>query len=125
MIMMKKFLTVALLAGATAVAATANAEQTNVRSYAARQAISHSFGSKRVIGFFAPQNGACALTAFVTEAEEGYIASSAARIKLTVKPGETAEVSSAEGQGIEVKCRPDAAAVEVRPTSLTAAVITQ
>jgi hypothetical protein len=115
-IMMKSILAAAALAGlaATAIATSAEADQPGSRSYVATQAINHSFGSKRAVGYFAAQNGACALTMFLAEAEEGHVAPSAARVKVTVKPGESAELASAEGQSLEVKCGKDAAAVEIR-----------
>jgi hypothetical protein len=115
-IMMKSILAAAALVGlaATAIATSAEADQAGARSYAATQAINHSFGSKRAVGYFAAQNGACALTMFLAEAEEGHVAPSAARVKVTVKPGESAELASVEGQSLEVKCGKDAAAVEIR-----------
>src|SRR5262245_26377835 len=36
--------------------------------YTSAQAISHSFGSKRAVGYFAAQDGNCALTMFLAEA---------------------------------------------------------
>ncbi len=130
--MMKKLLAVAaggaalatIVALAAAGVGAANAaEADGMRSYASRQAITHNFGSKHAVGYFAPQNGACALTMFLVEVEDGY-ASSPTRIAIMVKAGESALLSSAEGQSLEVKCRQDAAAVEVRPTALTAAAFT-
>jgi hypothetical protein len=123
MIMMKNVFAAALLAGAAVATLTvARADQSaGTHSYASLQAISHSFGSKRAVGYFAPQNGACAVTMFLAEAEDGHIAPSAARIKFSVKPGDSAELSSVEGKGLEVKCGKDAAAVEVRQTGLTTA----
>jgi hypothetical protein len=133
MIMMKKVFAVAAAGAALAtivglaaagVGAAHAMETAGARSYASQQAISYSFGSKRAVGYFAAQNGTCALTMFLAEAEDGYIAPSAARIKFTVKPGESAELSSVEGQNLEVKCGKDAAAVEVRQTGLTTAAVT-
>jgi hypothetical protein len=99
-------------------------EMAGLRSYTARQAISHSFGSKRAIGYFAAQNGACALTLYLAEAGDGHAAPSAARVKFTVKPGDSAQLSSVEGDGLDVKCGKDAAAVEVRKTGMTTAAST-
>jgi hypothetical protein len=101
------------------------AEQPDTRVYASSQAISHAFGSKRAVGYFAPQNGACALTMFLTEAEDGHVAPSAPRIRFTVKPGDSAELASAEGQGLQVTCGKDASAVEVRQTAFLPASVTQ
>ncbi len=125
MIMTKSLFAASLLSGmAMAAFIPAHAEQSDMQSYASSQAISHAFGSKKAVGYFAQQNGACALTMFLTEAEDGHIAPSAARIRFTVKPGESAELSSVEGQALQVKCGPNAAAVEVRQTGLTTAAVT-
>jgi hypothetical protein len=110
----------AFLIGLTASFAS-QAEQTGSRSYHSAEAISHAFGSKRAVGYFAPENGACALTMFLTEAEDGYLAPSSARIRFAVQPGEAAELGSAEGQALEVRCSEGAAAVEVHQIRLTAA----
>lgn len=118
MITTKNILSAAVLVALTAGIATANAQQA-ARSYGASQAINHSFGSKRAIGYFAAKDGACALTMFVAEAEDGHVAPTAARVKFTVKAGESAELASAEGQNLEVKCGKDAAAVEVRQGAAT------
>ena len=107
--------------GGIAILAAAQAGQTpQTRGYAPSQAISHPFGSKRAVGYFAAKDGNCAMTMFLTEAEDGHVAPSAARIRFTVKPGDSAELASAEGAGLEVKCAENGAAVEVRQTSLTA-----
>jgi hypothetical protein len=91
------------------------------RSYGANQGISQTFGSKRAVGYFAAKDGACALTMFLAEAEDGHVAPSAARVKLTVRPGETVELGSVEGEAIQVKCGKDASAVELQQTSFTSA----
>ena len=110
----------ALLVGLTASFASQAAENAG-RSYRSAEAISHAFGSKRAVGYFAPQNGACALTMFLTEAEDSYPAPPPARIRFAVKPGEAAELSSADGPALEVTCSQGAAAVEVRQIRLTTA----
>jgi hypothetical protein len=118
---MTKFVSMtAFLIGLTASFA-GHAEQAVSRSYHSTEAISHAFGSKRAVGYFAPQNGACALTMFLTDAEDGYLAPPPARIRFAVKPGEAAELSSADGPALEVKCTAGAAAVEVRQIPLTTA----
>jgi hypothetical protein len=129
MIMIRKF-AAAAAGGATLIALAAfgipsaqAGETAGLRSYTAHQAISHSFGSKHAIGYFAAQNGACALTLYLTEAEDGHIAPSAARVTFTVKPGDSAQLSSVEGRGLEVTCGKDAAAMDVRQTVMTTASV--
>ena len=134
MIMIKKLLTavaaVAALAGivglaAAGIGAAHAAERPGVSDYGPSQAINYSFGSKRAVGYFAVQDGNCALTMFLAEAEDGHIAPSAARIHVTVRPGDSAELSSVEGQGLQVKCGEKASAVEIRQTGLTSISATQ
>jgi hypothetical protein len=125
MIMIKNILAAAAagIALAAIIGAADAGETAGVRSYTARQAISHSFGSKRAIGYFSAQNGACALTLYLAETEDGHIAPSAARVTFIVKPGDSAQLASVEGDGIEVTCGKDAAAVDVRQTVLTTASV--
>jgi hypothetical protein len=116
--MMKTILAAAAFAGLAAIT-SAEADPTGARSYTATQAINHSFGSKRAVGYFVTQDGACALTMFLAEAEDGHVAPSSARVKVKMKPGESAELASAEGQNLQVECGKDGAAVEVRRTAAT------
>jgi hypothetical protein len=117
----------ALIAGFVVAAAPAAeaGPDAGARSFGVTQAISYSFGSKRAVGYFAAQDGACALTMFLAEAEDGHVAPSATRLTFVVKPGDSAQLASAEGQGLEVKCTPGAGSVEVRQTALRAALATQ
>ena len=116
--MMKTMLAAAAFA-ALAIIPSAEADPAGPRSYAATQAINHIFGSKRAVGYFLTQDGACALTMFLVEAEDGHVAPSSARVKVKMKPGESAELASADGQNLKVECGKDAAAVEVRPMDAT------
>jgi hypothetical protein len=134
MIMIRKLLTAATagaaLAGivglaAAGISAAHAAEGPGVSDYVPSQAINHSFGSKRAVGYYAVQDGNCALTMYLAEAENGDVAPSAARIHFTVKPGESAELSSVEGQALQVKCGADAGAVEIRQTGFTPVSATQ
>jgi hypothetical protein len=116
------FLTLTAVIGLTV---AGRADEPDASRYTSAQAINHSFGSKRAVGYFASQDGNCALTMFLAEAEDGHVAPSAARIRLTVKPGDAAELTSAEGGSIEVRCGKNAGAVEVRSTGLKTAAATQ
>ena len=93
-------------AGATSIASTS--------VYKSAEAISQDFGSKRAAGFFLRQDGACAMTMFLTEDGDGSVAPSATRVKFTLKPGAKAEFSSVEAQTMELSCAADASLVEVR-----------
>lgn len=104
--------------------AASHAEPIRQRSYTSLQAISHSFGSKRAVGYFASEGGACAVTMFLAEAEEGHEALSASRVKVTVRPGEKVELASGEGEGIAVTCGKDASAVELSQTRFSSPALT-
>ena len=106
-------------------APTAHAGQdTAILSFGEHQAISYSFGSKRAVGYFAAHEGTCALSMFLAEASDD-VPPSATRVSVKVKPGESAQLASVEGQGLEVTCGVGAASVDVRQTGLRAAVATQ
>jgi hypothetical protein len=123
-----KTLAAAALLAALAISAapaTQAGQEPAIRSFAAKQAISYSFGSKRAVGYFAAQDGACALTVFLAETDDGHVAPSATKLTVTVKPGDSTQLASVEGQGIEVTCGAEAASVEVRQTGLRAALAVQ
>lgn len=112
---------------AAAIASGVRAERQPAEGvYKPDQGIIESFGSKHAVGYFAPKDGACAMTLFLAEtAPEGESVPSAARVKLTVKPGDRAELGAVEGQSIELVCGTNAATVEVHRGSFKAAYVTQ
>jgi hypothetical protein len=94
--------------------------------YKPAQGIIETFGSKHAVGYFAQQEGACAMTLFLAEAtNDGERVPTAARVKLNVKAGDKAELGSVEGQSVELVCGTDAATVEVRHGAFKAAYVTQ
>lgn len=114
----------AALIGVIAVSAKAEKQAGDV--YKPIQAITETFGSKHTVGYFAQDNGVCAMTLFLAEATaDGEKVPSAARVRINVKPGEKAELGSVEGQSVELTCGADAATVEVRHGTFKAAYVTQ
>jgi hypothetical protein len=123
MIIARKLAVGALLALASVPAV--HAEQgAAIRSFGQHQAISYSFGSKRAVGYFAAHEGTCSLSMFLADVSED-VPPSATRVSMKVKPGDSAQLASVEGQGLEVTCGVGAASVDVRQTGLRAAVATQ
>jgi hypothetical protein len=107
-----------LFAGAALLNSPAAAAE--VAMYQPAQGLSHVFGSKHAVGYFLQKDGACALDVFVTENAGEETGPSASRLKMKMLPGEGLELTSAEGQTIEIKCGANASTVEVRAgTALT------
>ena len=123
MIIARKLAVGALLALASVPAVHAE-QDVATRSFGEHQAISYSFGSKRAVGYFAAHEGTCSLSMFLADASED-VPPSATRVSMKVKPGDSAQLASVEGQGLEVTCGVGAASVDVRQTGLRAAVATQ
>jgi hypothetical protein len=108
------------------VAGGARAEKEVGDVYKPAQGIIETFGSKHAIGYFARQDGACAMTLFLAEAtSDGERVPTAARVRLNVKAGDKAELGAVEGQSLELACGADAASVEIRHGNFKAAYVTQ
>jgi hypothetical protein len=58
-------------------------------------------GSKHVVAFYVPDSGKCALDAVVWEDEE---AKTAARVRISLMPGEIAHIDSAEQKTLNLQC---------------------
>jgi hypothetical protein len=98
-----------LIASAAAVATVASSASTALpggTSYAPMQAISHDLGSKAAIGYFVSESGACQVVMMIGEKADAEAASmsSAARLRLTLLPGQRAGVDSEEGRSIDLTC---------------------
>jgi hypothetical protein len=74
--------------------------------YRSAQAISYELGSKRAIGYFLSHNGVCQLTLMVAEAVDMDIARplSAAKMTLSMLPGQSTALASEEGESIQLAC---------------------
>ena len=93
---------------ATLAADAAAAAQRNrtTEAYRAAQAISYQLASKRAVGYFVRQNGACHVTLMIAEAVDPDVAqsTSAARLSLAMMPGQKASLASEEGESLELTC---------------------
>lgn len=82
--------------------------------FKAGRAFTADFGSKHLVGYFMPENGACGLTLMLAERlDPDYAQGTGARIQMAVAPGKGAMVGSGEGTLVTVTCAADAAAVKV------------
>jgi hypothetical protein len=60
-------------------------------------------GSKRVIAFYVPGNGACNVQAVIWKGDDAD-ATTAARVRMSLNPAETASIDSAENESLTLKC---------------------
>jgi hypothetical protein len=106
---------------AAAIAGTAGAHRNPAgETYRSAQAMSYELGSKRAIGYFVSQNGQCQVTLMVAEAvdpEEGR-ATSAARISVSMVPGQSATLDSEEGSSMVLTCGSGAETMKVMRTTV-------
>ena len=83
--------------------------------YKANYALSYVLGSKRAIGYFTRANGECRVTLMIAEAIDPDVATptSAARLTMSMRPGQSAGVGSAESETITLTCGADAETMQV------------
>jgi hypothetical protein len=96
---------VSLFAG-TPVAHSGSPELATPSEYRPRQSISYTLGSKFVSGYFLQRSSRCHVTLMVIEKPdlETPLLSTAARIRLILKPGQVAGLDSAEDRSLNVTC---------------------
>ncbi len=105
------FLALALVKGAHPVQAV----EGNSISVTPIKGISLILGSKRAIGYYIADNGACNLTLMLQEisfAEEDF-KPNAARVNMTVGAGTSSSLDTADGPSLAFKCQPNAAAMNI------------
>ena len=83
--------------------------------YEVLQSISYGFGSKMTSGFFTSQSGRCAVNLMVIEKspQDEPLPFTAARVRLTLYPGQVAGLDSEEGESLNFTCGAGAAALLV------------
>ena len=91
------------------------------RHYRPIQGISYELGSKRAIGYFTRESGECQVTMMIAEAVDPDVAtpSSAARLRLALRPGQAAGLDSDEGTSIDLTCGEAAETLTVRRSTWT------
>jgi hypothetical protein len=87
-------------------APAAIASDLNVPVLTPGKGVSFDFGSKRAVGYFLNERGTCKVTLMLAEAarEEGALPPTAARVNVSVAPGNSARVD-ADGKALEFVCR--------------------
>jgi len=106
------FAIVLATSGATRAEAPRAAE---TATYKANYALSYVLGSKRAIGYFTRTNGECRVTLMIAEAVDPDVAmpTSAARLTMSMRPGQSAGVGSVESESITLTCGADAETMNV------------
>ena len=97
------------LASATIVAA-APPQAGGRAEFAPIQSISYVFGSKSMSGYFVRESAACAVTLMISEKSDPdhLLLTTPTRVRLVLKPGETAGLDSPEGRSLNMTCGADA-----------------
>jgi hypothetical protein len=94
-----------------ALAAAAAPTQNGGRAqFAPIQSISYVFGSKSMSGYFVRESGGCAVILMISEKSDPdrLLPTTATRVRLALKPGQTAGLDSQEGRSLNITCGADA-----------------
>jgi hypothetical protein len=84
-----------------------------------------TIGSMRVIAFFEPASGHCAVNAVVWDDLDADPGKSAKRVRVSIKAGEILHIDTAEQESLNLQCGSDAATLAVIETdTLVASGIT-
>ncbi len=107
---MRLALAITFMAGIAISWATGVKAVTGERSYRPVQAIDYALGSSRAVGHFRRGDETCQVTLMLVEQRGAEIddAQATARLRLALRPGQTAGLDSHEGHYIDLTCGPDA-----------------
>ena len=73
------------------------------------EAILTEVGSERVIAFYEPDNGRCAVHAVVFDKTDAYTGmTTAARVRVSLNPGQITSIDSVENKSLTLKCGDEA-----------------
>ena len=110
----------AVFASACVVAAMstgmASARMPGAEVFKPTQGMTYTLGSKRAIGYFVNQDGVCQLTLMIAEAVDPDLAQppSAARMTVSMMPGQSMALGSAEGESMVATCGADGKTIEIK-----------
>jgi len=102
-----KFTAASSLLALTAISTPTRADEMvqNLGPVGANEPILSTVGNQRVIAFYEPDNGHCAVNAIVydkTDPDTGM--TTAARVRVSLAPGQTASIDSAENKSLTLQC---------------------
>ena len=100
-----KFAAAGAIVAFTAVSTPARADEMvqNLGPVGPHEPILATAGTKRVIAFYAPDNGRCAVNAVVWNGDDTD-ASTATRVPVSLNPGETVQIDTAENKSFTLRC---------------------
>lgn len=110
--MIAKFATIVFVCGASA----ALAGEGGPKTFRPIQAISYTFGSKAMTGYFVQDASLCHVFAMLAEKpdpDSDQRPLSATRVRLVMTPGEAARFDSEEGESVNLTCGEGGATVAV------------
>jgi hypothetical protein len=107
--------------GPASVPAYAEKPFTNLGPVGPGQPILVTVGNQRVIAFYAPERGECAVSAVVWKdssvedagAEDAGADPSSTRVRLSLKPGQTLQLDGSQRKAVSLLCGADAATLAV------------
>ncbi|MEZ5829246.1 MAG: hypothetical protein R3D30_09870 [Hyphomicrobiales bacterium] len=94
-------------------AASAEQPSVNLGPVGAYEPIVATFGDKRVLAFYQPDGGNCAVSAIVTDASPADADRTSTRVRVSLHPGELFHLDSVENQNVILTCGPNAAMLMV------------
>ncbi len=89
---------------------------TGERSYRPVQAIDYALGSSRAVGHFRQRDNTCQVTLMLVDEGRAELrdARATARLRLALRPGQTAGLDSRQGRYIDLTCGPEAKSLTVQ-----------
>ena len=115
--MLRNILSIAAATALTALAATnmASAEQAevNLGPVGPYQPIVATVGDKRIIAYYAPEGGKCAVSAVVFDTSNADSGQTPARVRVALHPGELFHLDSVVDQTVVMTCGPNAEMITV------------
>jgi hypothetical protein len=78
-----------------------------------------TLGNQRIVAFYAPERGGCAVNAVVWKDEGADAPYGSARVRISLKPGQTVQLDGTQRQSMSLLCGADAATLAaVAPAEL-------
>ena len=93
--------------------ATADEFVDNLGPVGAYEPILTSLGDKRVVAFYTPGSERCTLQAVVWDQMGPEVAQSAARVRVSLKPGQIVHIDTADDETLNLKCGDDAETLSI------------
>ena len=91
-----------------AAAAPVRADQA-VTNFGPSEPILVTLGTQRIVAFYVPERGGCAVSAVVWKDEGVDAPYASSRVRISLKPGQTVQLDGAQRQSMSLLCGADAA----------------